>query len=75
MTSDFWAVSRAEVKELLEFRSGRKATTTQVHRTIRILKRALAKTLQSVIKDQAKEIILEEGTHQKGTSTIIIESR
>ena len=60
MRSDFWAINQAEVKELLEFRSGRKATTTQVHRTIGILKGALAKTLQNVIKEQAKEIIFEQ---------------
>ena len=60
MRNDFWAINQAEVKELLEFRSGCKATTTQVHRTIRILKGALAKILQNVIKEQAKEIILEE---------------
>ena len=60
MPIGFWAISREEVKGYLASESGRKPTTTQVDRTIRILREALDETLQEIIIEQAKEIIFEE---------------
>ena len=60
MPIGFWAVSREDVRELLEFRSGRHPSPTQVDRAVKALKVVLEDTLEGVIKEQAKEIIFEE---------------
>ena len=75
MPIGYQAISREEVKELLEFYSGRQPSKEQINRANTFLKQALDKTRDDILKDQAKTMASISQMTSVGTDTPLFVAR